>query len=221
MANLVFDIETVGVKFEELDPVIQKNFLKSAKTKEEEEEIKDRTGLAPVSGEVVAIALLNPETGKGRVYFQAPDGGAEDYEKDGVEYLVKTEKEILEAFWEDIKLYQTIISYNGRGFDAPFIIFRSMFHGIKPSKNIMPYRYGKDGHFDILDQLTFFGAFRRFSLEVICSFLGIKNPKDEGVSGLEVNELYGKKEYEKIAEYCMRDVYATAELYDKVKEYIK
>jgi len=41
-------------------------------------------------------------------------------------------------------------------------------------------------------------------LESLCQTFGIKNPKDEGVSGLEVNNLFKNKEYKKIAEYCMR-----------------
>ena len=84
----------------------------------------------------------------------------------------------------------------------------------------MPNRYYKDNHFDIMDQLSFYGAFRNFSLEVMCNFLGIKSPKDEGVSGLIVNDLFKNKEYKKIAEYCMRDVIATKELYNRVKGYI-
>ena len=75
-------------------------------------------------------------------------------------------------------------------------------------------------HLDLMDQLSFYGAFRNFSLEVMCQFLGIKNPKDEGVSGLAINDLFKNKEYKKIAEYCMRDVIATKELYDKAKDYI-
>ena len=220
MSKLIFDIETYGYSGDKLDPVIAKSLTKRAETEEEKQKILDRTGLYPVSGEIVAIAVLNPESKQGKVYFQAPEEKALDYEKDSVQYMVKTEKEILEQFWQDVKFYQQLISYNGRGFDCPFIIFRSMVHGIKPTRNLMPYRYGTKEHLDLMDQLAFYGAFRKFSLEVMCQLLGVKNPKDEGVSGLAVNELFENKEYKKIAEYCMRDVVATAELYERVKDYI-
>ncbi len=220
MSKLIFDIETYGYSGDKLDPVVAESLTKHAQIDEEKEGILARTGLYPVSGEIVAIAVLNPETKQGKVYFQAPDGKVEDYEKDGIQYIVKTEKEILEQFWQDVKFYQQIISYNGRGFDCPFIIFRSMLHNIKPTKNLMPYRYSPKEHLDLMDQLAFFGAFRKFSLEVMCQLLNIKNPKDEGVSGLAINDLFEQQEYKQIAEYCMRDVIATAELYERVKDYI-
>ncbi len=218
MPQLIFDIETVGYDFSQLSPVIQKNLLKYAKTDEQKEGIMARTGLLPISGEIVAIAMLNLESNQGKVYFQAE--GVKDYEKGGIKYEVKTEKEMLKNFWQDVKFYNQLISFNGRGFDCPFIIFRSIYHNLKPTKNLMPNRYYKDSHLDLMDQLSFYGAFRVFSLEVMCDFLGIKNPKDEGVSGLVVNDLFKNKEYQKIAEYCMRDVVATKELYERIKDYI-
>lgn len=220
MSKLIFDIETLGHDFDKLDPVIQENFLKNKETPEEKEEVMARTGLWPVSGEIVSIAMLNPETNSGKVYFSTPEGGIEDYEKDGMQYEIKTEKEMLESWWQDVKHYDQIISFNGRRFDCPFIIFRSIYHNIKATTNLMPNRYYKNNHFDIMDQLAFYGAFRNFSLEVMCTFLGIKNPKDEGVSGLAINDLFKDKEYKKIAEYCMRDVVATKELYNRVRDYI-
>lgn len=218
MSQLIFDIETFGYDFNKLDPIIQENLLKHTETDEQKEGIMARTGLLPISGEIVAIAMLNPQTNQGKVYFQAE--GVKNYEKGGVKYEVKTEKEMLINFWQDIKFYDQLISFNGRRFDCPFIIFRSIYHHLKPTKNLMPNRYYKDNHLDIMDQLSFYGAFRNFSLEVVCQFLGIKNPKDEGVSGLVVNDLFKNKEYQKIAEYCMRDVVATKELYERVKDYI-
>lgn len=219
MSTLIFDIETYGRPFEDLSPVLQKNLLKNAKTDEEKEGIMSRTGLSPVSGEIVAIAMMNMESKKGKVYFQAHQGGVENYENAGVEYVVASEKEILENFWQDIKNFNLIVSFNGRGFDAPFIILRSIYYDILPSKNLMPYRYSGKEHYDIMDQLAFYGAAKNFSLEVLCDMFGIKNPKDEGVSGLAVNNLFKNREYKQIAEYCMRDVIATLELYNRVKNF--
>ncbi|HPI66948.1 MAG TPA: ribonuclease H-like domain-containing protein [bacterium] len=217
---LIFDIETTGFDFDKLSPVMQKNLLKNLVTNEEKEGAMARTGLNPLTGEIVAVAMLNSDSGKGKVYFQAPEINIENYEKGGVEYVVKTEKEILENFWADIKFFPQVISFNGRSFDAPFIVFRSIFYGVKPTKNLIPYRYSGKEHLDLMDQLSFYGAFRNYSLEALCDFFQIKNPKDQGVSGLAINELFKNKEYQKIAEYCMRDVIATSELYEKVKEYL-
>ena len=221
MTKLIFDIETYGQSPEELDSIIKEYLIKNAKSDQEKQDILSKTGLLPISGQIVSIAMLNPETNQGKVYFQALKGKIENYSKNNIEYIVKPEKEILENFWQDIKYFDLLISYNGRGFDAPFIIFRSIFYNIKPTRNLMPNRYYKNEHLDLMDQLTFYGAFRKFSLEVLCEFFKIKNPKDEGVSGLAITELFNKKEYKKIAEYCMRDVIATKELYERIKEFIK
>ena len=220
MSQLIFDIETRGFEGDNLDPVVKENLLKHADSDEEKEGILARTGLWPVSGEIAAIAMLNPQSNKGKVYFQAPKGTITDYKDGDVEYLVKTEKEIVSNFWLDIKNFDQVITFNGRCFDVPFIIFRSILHNVKPTKNLMPNRYYKDVHYDLMDVLSFYGAFRKFSLEVLAQTFGIKNPKDEGVSGLVVNDLFKKQEYKKIAEYCMRDVVATRELYEKVKDFI-
>ncbi len=227
MPQLIFDIETFGQDLNTLPASIQKTLLGGAETDEEKEGVLARTGLCPLSGEIITLAMFNPETNKAKVYFQAPVGlpadgvgGVTDYEKDGAQYQVKTEKEILSSFWQDVKFYDQLISFNGRGFDCPFIIFRSLFHNLMPTKNLMPNRYYNAEHLDLLDWLTFYGAFRKFSLAALCEFLQIKNPKDEGVSGLAINELFKNKEYQKIAEYCLRDVMATKELYQKIKPFI-
>ena len=220
MPKLIFDIETLGYENDKLDPIIKESLLKYAENDEEKEGILARTGLLPVSGEIIAIGMLNAETNKGRVYFQSPKKELKNYEKDNIEYLIKTEKEMLENFWQDVKHYNQLITFNGRGFDCPFIIFRSIVHGIKPSRNLMPNRYYFNDHLDLMDWLAFYRAFRKFSLEVLCQTFKIKNPKDQGVSGLEINNLFKNKEYQKIAEYCMRDVIATYELYKKVTPFI-
>ena len=44
---------------------------------------------------------------------------------------------------------------------------------------------------------------------------GIKSPKAGGVTGYEVPEYFAEGKIREIAEYCVRDVVATAELYDR------
>lgn len=78
----------------------------------------------------------------------------------------------------------------------------------------MPYRYDSKMHVDLLDQLTFYGAMRRrFNLHMWCKAYGIKSPKESGITGLEVKELFSKGRYFDIAKYCLDDVIATAELF--------
>lgn len=219
--RIIFDIETVGKDFESLEQPIQDYLLRWADTEEKEEEIKERLGLYPVTGEIVAIGLFDPDTAKGKVYFQAP---ASDpflpFEENGIWYETGTEEEILNKFWNEIKDYDQIITFNGRGFDCPFILIRSALYRIRPSKDIMPNRYN-NSHTDLLDQLTFYGITRKYSLDIWCRFFGITSPKEEGITGLQVKELFMKGKYLEIARYCARDLIATKKLFEYWDQYIR
>ncbi len=221
MSRIIFDIETVGKDFESLDSPVQEYLLKYAETQDEKEEIKDRLSLYPITGEIVAIGLLDPDTQKGMVFFQNTDEALLPFEEDNVLYETGTEKEILEKFWNVIKGYNQFITFNGRGFDCPFILIRSAVHKIRPKRDLMPNRYN-DTHVDLLDQLTFYGASRkRFSLDMWCRAFGIKSPKENGITGDVVKELFKGGRFLDIARYCIGDLRATKELLSYWEHYIK
>lgn len=215
MNRLVFDIECTGKEFDTLDQESQKSLLRSAQSPEEIVDEKMKTALWPVTGQIVAIGMLNIDTKNAKVYFGGDTSKTNDYEKNDVIYKEGNEKEILTWFWQDITHFDQFITFNGRGFDAPYILFRSMVHDIVPTIDLMPYRYDARKHCDLADQLSYYGAARRFSLHLYMQALGVVSPKEAGVSGSDVPLLFRKGEYEKIADYCMRDVYATGELFKK------
>jgi len=62
------------------------------------------------------------------------------------------------------------------------------------------------------------GAARRFNLDFYCKAFGIESPKSHGVTGMDVNTLMAEGKFREIAEYCLRDVHATVELYRIWKE---
>jgi hypothetical protein len=219
MSRVVFDIETAG-DFESLDKETQDYFLKRAKNEEEREETKKSVNLWPFSGEIVAISLLNPESGKGKVFFQAPNQKIENFSEEGADFEISTEKKILEKFWQSIKSYNQFITFNGRGFDCPYLILRSAALQVRPTRNLMPPRFSADFHIDLLDQLTFYGAFRKFSLDFYCRSLGIESPKIGGISGEKVTQYFKEGKYMEIARYCLADTRATAELYRIWIEYV-
>lgn len=221
MKRVIFDIETIGMDFDRLDLSQQEYLLRYAETDEEIEKVKNDLGLYPITGEIVAIGMLEPDTLQGSVYFQAPGQLIAPFEEDGVRYEAGTERAILENFWQKIKEYDQFITFNGRGFDCPFIMIRSAIHRIKPTRQLMPNRYNGN-HIDLLDQLTFFGASRRrFSLDMWCRAFGIESPKSEGISGENVKELFRQKRYIEIARYCLRDIIATAHLFRYWERYVK
>ncbi|MEK7124851.1 MAG: ribonuclease H-like domain-containing protein [Patescibacteria group bacterium] len=222
MPRIIFDIETVGVDFTTLDPTSQESLLRYAQTDEEEKELKSQLGFSPLTGEIVAIGILNPDTDRGAVYFQAPDSPAlAAREESNVQYTpVPNEKELLRQFWQVMSHYDQFVTFNGRAFDGPYLIIRSAIRKIKPTVNLMPNRY-YDTHIDLLDRLTFFGAVRRkMNLHMWCKAFGIESPKDKGVTGDDVAQLFKDKRYEDIARYCYDDVRATKELFFAWDKYI-
>ncbi len=221
MSRVILDIETVGKDFETLEKAIQEYLLRYAETDVAKEEVKDSLSFYPLTAEIVAVGLLDADTQKGFVFFQNAGDTMLPFEEDSIRYEVGTEQEILKKFWNLIKDYNQFITFNGRGFDCPFILIRSAVHKIKPKKELMPNRYS-DAHIDLLDQLTFFGASRRrFSLDMWCRTFGIKSPKEDGITGYEVKDLFKARKYYDIAKYCVGDLRATGELLKYWENYIR
>lgn len=219
--KIIIDIETIGTDYDSLDEISREYIIKYAETEDEIKAAKEGLGLSPLTGEIVAIGMLNPDSNRGAVYYQSPEVPQDPSEEDGIEYTAGTEAEILIKFWDTVKYYSQIITFNGRAFDAPFLILRSAIHGIRPTKELMPNRYNVS-HCDLIDVLTFYGAVRRkYSLHMWCKAFGIKSPKEEGVTGYEVPDLFKGKEYLTIAKYCVGDLYATKELFEYWHKYVR
>jgi predicted PolB exonuclease-like 3'-5' exonuclease len=234
--SLIFDIETIGENYEELDDDTKENLTRwikreagndESKYNALEKDVKEGLGFSSLTGEIVAIGVYDTDKKKGVVYFQAPDKQMEDFTEENFTFKPKTEPEMLRSFWEGIKNYKELVSFNGRSFDVPFLMIRSAIHNLRPSKNLMTNRYLNNKyinfeHIDLYDQMSFYGAVRRRgSLHLYCRAFGIKSPKTLGITGDDVNKLFNNKEYKKIAEYNSWDLIATAELFEKWREYLE
>ncbi len=238
MSKLVIDIETVGFDFDSFDETskeqLEDYFAHTSKDDSEAESKKDKLGFWPLTGKVVVIGCLNPDTKKGVVFVNQEDQEGQEGQTllvgsdppAGIQIETGTEKEILGRMWEVAKKYNTFITFNGRGMDAPFLMIRSAINGIRPSKNLLKNRYNSyqdyDAmHIDLQDQLTFYGAMRKpFSLHFWTQAFGIVSPKEEGISGDDVKRLYNEGKLLDIVKYNIRDIKATAELYEKWEKYL-
>ena len=221
MKRIVIDIETVGVDFENLDDASREYMLKYAKDEKEQEAIRESTSFYPLTGEVVAIGLLNVDTDKAVVYYQDKNK-KEKIKDDKAEFISGSEKEILELFWKQMTDCNQVITFNGRQFDCPFLMIRSGIQKVRATKNLMPYRYDHKIHADLLDQLTFYAAMRRrFNLDMWCKAFKIKSPKASGVTGYDVKGMFKEGRFLDIAKYCLDDIKATKELYEYWEKYLK
>jgi len=233
MAKLVFDIETSALPLENFDEARQEYLLREAEKlpdgagrEARRAEILQQFNLWPFTAQVVCIAMLNAETARGQVLFLAGDFEPDTGEARAVKFVPCADAvELLGNFWDVAKKYEHIVTFNGRGFDVPFIYLRSaILNVLITRKDWLGYRFQTEPHCDLAEQFTFYGvsgrdgAARRFNLDFYCKAFGIESPKSHGVTGLDVNRLLSEGRNREIAEYCLRDVQATLQLYNLWKE---
>jgi 3'-5' exonuclease len=215
MNRIVFDIETLGYPLDSFDEKQQEYLLKFATTDAEKTEAIQKLNLAPLTARIIAIGMLNPDSHQGKVLYDAPDGDPWSSDDGLIQFVPSNEEGILENFWKAMGHYGQFITFNGRGFDCPFIMVRSAILGVKATKNLMPYRYSASEHCDLLEQLTFYGALRKFNLDFYCKAFNIDSPKESGITGLDLGILHAEGRFGDIAEYCIGDVRATAQLFHR------
>jgi DNA polymerase elongation subunit (family B) len=233
MPRLVFDIETTALPLDVFDEVQQEYLLREVEKIPDETlraqkrvEVLRQFSLWPLTAQVVCIAMLNADSLRGQVLFIAEDFEEDAQEGGPVEFMpCADELELLTAFWDVAKHYDEVVTFNGRGFDVPFLYLRSAVLNVPISKkNWLGYRFATEPHCDLAEQFTFYnvsgrdGAARKFNLDFYCKSFGIDSPKAHGVTGMDVGALMAEGKFREIAEYCLRDVRATVELYRVWKE---
>lgn len=128
------------------------------------------------------------------------------------------EKSILVAALEVLAYnpMNVYVTFNGVGFDLPFIRQRCWVHGLKvPNK---PFR-SKPWDDNIQDLMLLWSADRdrRISLDRLCKVLGVVSPKASGFSGADVWPAYQRGEIERIREYALQDVIATRACWQRMQ----
>jgi DNA polymerase elongation subunit (family B) len=230
---LIFDLETVGKPLDSFDDVQQEYLLRNAETDEDKAKKINEFGLSPLTGFISCIGMqmmtkqAEEWSAKRVAYSLDPtmkdsDGHTHETLASGATWYRSSEKVMLENFWKLLAHHRgiTLISFNGRNFDAPWLMLRSAVLGIRPSRNLMDgTKFNYSGHIDLLDRLTFFqgsasGATRRFNFDFYAKSFGITSPKAEGVDGSMVGDLFAAGGHQEIAEYCLRDVASTWDLFE-------
>jgi len=223
MATLVFDIETIPHPWDSFDEYTKKQLTKSAQNKEEVEAIKASLGLSPFTGSIVSLAMYDVERKRGAVYYVG-DSSHETYTEGEFVAKERTEKEVLEDFWEGATSYDIFVTFNGRSFDIPFLLHRSVMHGVTPTIQFSQNRYlNKQSfpyHVDLMDELTMYGQMgKRPSLHLLQRAYGIDSKKSE-VDGSQVAELFRAGNFRDLISHNIDDVVVTTELYKKWRTHL-
>ena len=129
------------------------------------------------------------------------------------------EARTLKSFWKLVaggrEGQDLFIGHNLLDFDLPFLYKRSCIHGVRPSVNLSFRRYYSRPVFDTMWEWTKWR--HRISLHELTQALGIPSPKESGVDGLGIYDLYQQGRHEEIAEYCMRDVRCAREAFYRLQ----
>jgi 3'-5' exonuclease len=118
-----------------------------------------------------------------------------------------------------------LVTWNGRTFDLPVMAMRAFQLGIPwgwyYSDRDMRYRYSAEGHLDLMDFLSDYGAGKNMKLADVARMMGLPGKVD--ITGASVDGLYRGAEskspaergeiQEHVGRYCLQDVIETAAIY--------
>ncbi len=231
MATLVLDIETLGVEWSQLSGLTKQALLqpieRQAGTEAEKEarrqHVRERLALSPFTGRIIALALRDVERRHTAVYVVAdaavriPDTAAVDKVK------VRSEAELLEEFWHGAQSYDVFVTFNGRSFTWPFLYYRSLALGIRPSVEVARERYltkqTAPYHVDLLEEFSNYGGLtHRPSLALLCGAFTIPHPSVLG--GDEVASAYAAGDLVRIIEKAGGDVDTITALYERWRTHL-
>ncbi len=217
---LFLDIETVGCtdNYDSLSDRLKvqwarkSNFFKQRDDQQTDEDLfYERAGIYAEFGKIIVIGIGRyTENENGELGLKVKSLYNDDEKK-----LLQEFKTVVEKMEVSTKL----CAHNGKEFDFPYLSRRMLVNEIPlPSVlNLAGKKTWEIPHLDTME-LWKFGDYKHYtSLDLLATIFNIPSSKGE-IDGSQVNEVYYKeKNLKKIADYCLGDVIAVAQLYLKMK----
>ncbi len=224
---LIFDIETSA----DLTPEDRAGIAALAEGREMTPE--QYGGLCPPLARVVCISWLDVTTQRFGVFFDTTLCAGEcsgSIEIEAEAFKTRTcevhgcdgEADLLRRFGRMVEQHlgkgdAHLVTYNGRGFDLPVLIHRSIKHRVTEGRHrlleaVTENRYRPRTHVDLMDAVTFYGASGRWPLAAYAIGYGWPSPKQD----LEGSQVWGAVQAGHIADvvrHCANDVLATTHVY--------
>jgi predicted PolB exonuclease-like 3'-5' exonuclease len=119
-------------------------------------------------------------------------------------------REMVEQFWRGLARYPRakLVTFNGRGFDLPLLEMAAFRYGCSALDYFQKGRNRFNGHLDLMDWLSNYGAFRLTGgLDLLSKMLG--KPGKMEVSGDQVYALSQAGRVQEINDYCSFDTLDT------------
>jgi hypothetical protein len=223
--TLVIDIETVPVAYSwnNLTEGLKKHWIHkmqflSLNVEEQNDPemcFQKRAGIYSEFGKVVCIGL-----GLFSGEMDQPQLRLKSIQSDSEPTLLLEFSKMLDAF---LKINKGIIfcGHNIKEFDIPFLCRRFLINDL-PLPECLQFAGLKPWQVPLEDTLNLwrFGDFKNYtSLDLLAEILGIPSSKSD-LDGSRVASVYWlEKDLPRIAQYCLRDVYTTALVYLKLKNW--
>jgi 3'-5' exonuclease len=132
------------------------------------------------------------------------------------ECLAINESRTLREFWDAMADFNPtrdlIVGHNIFDFDLLFIYKRSIILGVKPSLSLSFVRYRSQPVYDTMREWAKWGT-QRIALAELAEVLGLKSSKNDGIDGSCVYDHFLIGSHKDIADYCMRDVELTRQIF--------
>ncbi len=216
---LFLDIETVGCAdlYSKLSERLKiqwgrkASFFKREEGQTDEDLFHERAGIYAEFGKIVVIAVgLYTENEKGELGLRTKYYTDHDEKK-----LLSDFRSMLEKMGPATRL----CAHNGKEFDFPYMCRRMLVNDL-PLPTVLNTAGKKPWEVNHLDTMEMwkFGDFKHYtSLDLLLAIFNI--PSSKGVmDGSMVSKVYYQEgDLNKIAEYCVGDVVAIAQLYLKMK----
>lgn len=227
--HLVFDIETFCEREEDSSayPYPRSSSMIIADYGYHLDEDASGKNFPPIfTHRVIAIGgmILDRNLNFKRIGLFAPDSPSKTSSPQGQLDLSSNqgsaEREVLRRFHDYIsRHFPVLVSFNGRRFDIPVVVLRSLKHGLDMKWYFESQRYSRryfpTDHIDICDILSGYGSGSYISLENACMLMGLR--AKIAMRGEDVQKHYLAGNLSRIQLYCMEDVVVTTILFLRLR----
>ena len=155
----------------------------------------ETTGLLAFEHRILCISIIDADTSEIKSFCE------DDEEK------------LLKDFFEEVKDVKNFVGYNSQSFDAPFILQRCLFYGIK----LTPEFLNINRQVDLRKHaLGFFLSYNRFAKGKLTDWAAKLGLPVETSSGEHMPKLYLEGKWDEIEKHCLEDIKLTLVLYNRL-----
>ena len=173
-----------------------------AKKEQAEKQRLEKMGLIHNQNMICCFSFWNGKTGGSFILHEMSATG---------------EKKLIKTIWQILERYKFFITFNGHDFDLPILLTHTARYGLKQSIRISPNKYQVINHLDCYQFLSNHRPMQG-SLDYYAKWFGLETGKNKGITGADIHDLYQKKDFSTIKDYCLNDAKITYQIGDRIAQ---